>query len=681
MGSKFRQQWLPIVVLLTALFGGFASHVAAQPVLTVPAPDTSGPNQVLDFYAGGMSDSYALQVSPQGGSLAVGDYSSVGLMPWGYVTTKWPTGTVYIIFLVNVTQTDFSIGFLYLTNSSDESFLLRLFDYANDNIQLYTFQGIQHVYNRTVTASSVAIPKLQIPAVAKVTNGLSALGPQLLLGEKGGEWLNGTNVLSIYPLYNQYFTGENDYDELWALLVDGSGNYYFAIFYMPNSDDSHIIIEHQLRLNDYKKLQGVTVAATWRLGDFVNQLSVRTTVPDLTVKVDGFPFQANELGIISTGVPAGYATVELPPEIAGPNNSKFEFSNWEGFGATNPLKILMNSTVNLIANFTTEYWVSVNSPYGSPQGSGWYPSGMHVTYGVDAPLNFGNGTRRQFVQWQGDSNSTSPQSSLIVDSAKQLSAVWKTQYALTISAPGLPPNATADVLVGSQNVILHGPSPVIQWEDAYQQLTITVENQHVQAAGGNYSFSELRADNQTFAGVVVVTQPINVWLMYAATEESAPAPIINISSNPPAAPPVYGSLLSFSTYALLLGRDIPTLKPMITFTASLAKLGYLLVGILVPGGPPIAGYLLGSLFIGLIYVLPVSALVLLYRAGKTKRKPSLRNLTPLAVIWAIALALILLSSTITGLQGLVTTLQILLMIATMLLFPLAIAFRMAKLAA
>jgi heme/copper-type cytochrome/quinol oxidase subunit 2 len=120
---------------------------------------------------------------------------------------------------------------------------------------------------------------------------------------------------------------------------------------------------------------------------------------------------------------------------------------------------------------------------------------------------------------------------------------------------------------------------------------------------------------------------------------------------------------------------------MMSFTASLAKLGYLLAAILLPGGPPIAGYLLASLFIGLIYVLPISALILLYRAGKTRQGPNLQTLIPLAIVWAITLALILLSPNIAGLQGLLGTLQILLMIATMLLFPLAIAFRMAKLAA
>jgi hypothetical protein len=452
---------------------------------------------------------------------------------------------------------------------------------------------------------------------------------------------------------------------------------------MPNNDNSHIIIEHQLRLNDYMPLKGVTVDARWVLGSLVTGIRVRTAIPNLTVKVDGFPFQTDEYGTLATSVPSGYATISVPSEVAGPNDSKFEFSSWNRYGTANPLKILMNSTVNLIANYTTEYWVSVNSSYGSPQGSGWYASGTNAKFGVDSPLVYGNGTRRLFVQWRGDSNSTSPQSLLIVDSAKQLTADWKTQYALTISAPGLPSNATSEVLVGNQNVTLQGATPVTQWEDADQQVTITVENQLVQVRNGDYSFSELRADNQTFGGVVVVTQPITIWLMYAATHNGAPAAAISESSNGPVArhSPDYGSLLLFSTYALLVWRDIPLLTPMMSFTASLAKLGYLLAAILLPGGPPIDGYLLASLFIGLIYVLPISALILLYRAGKTRQRPNLQTLIPLAIVWTITLALILLSPNIAGLQGLLGTLQILLMIATMLLFPLAIAFRMAKLAA
>ncbi|HXX72735.1 MAG TPA: hypothetical protein VEI80_03500, partial [Candidatus Acidoferrales bacterium] len=81
---------LPLIVLIVTLM----PHVAAQPLLTVPAPAPHGPKQILDFYAGGISDSYTLQVSPQGGTLSESSYVSMYLMPWGYVSTHWTTGTV-----------------------------------------------------------------------------------------------------------------------------------------------------------------------------------------------------------------------------------------------------------------------------------------------------------------------------------------------------------------------------------------------------------------------------------------------------------------------------------------------------------------------------------------------------------------------------------------------------------
>jgi hypothetical protein len=682
MGVGIPKFWISLVLAATLLVS-ILPYVGAQTFLTIPQPNVSGQNQILDFYAGGTSDGYTLRVSPQGGTLTVNDYLSMGLMPWGYVTTQWPTGKIYIFFLVNVTETNFRIGFLYLDNSSSDAFILRWYDYATNNVQVWTFQGRQQVYNRTVAASSVALPKLQIPAVAKVTNGLSALGPQFYLTSTSGKWLNGTTILSIYPLYNQYFTGSNDYNEVWSLLVDSLGNYYFAILYMPNSDASHVIIEHQVRLNDYLRLNGITVDAKWKLGDFVNQVTVRTGVPNLMVKVDGFPFQANQNGVLSTSVPGGTLTLEVPSEISGSDNTKLTFSNWGEFGNTNPLRVVMNSTLDITAKYNKQYFVTVDSPYGTAQGSGWYVGGTNATFSVNNPLDFGNGTRRIFLQWKGDSDSTSPQAWLIVNSAIQVTAEWQTQYTMTISAPGLPANASTNVLVGDQRITLTGPAPVTEWVDANQQLAITVQNQRVQAPTGNYSFSELRADNQTFAGIVDVTEPITIWLMYSASPSSAPAIGLKSPTNEPrteatASADIAATVLGNS---LMAGKNIPLITPMISLTATLATFGYLLAAFIVPGGLPIAGYLLGSLFIGLIYVLPVSVVALFYRSAKTKRQPSLRTLTPLAIIWTILLALILLSSSIATLQSLVATLQILLMLTTMLLFPLVIAFRMAKLAA
>ena len=96
---------------------------------------------------------------------------------------------------------------------------------------------------------------------------------------------------------------------------------------MKNGDSSHVIIEHVLRLNDYRKLDGMTVNAKWVKGDFANQVTVRTKMPNFTVKIDGFPFQTNLNGVASTGVPYGMATVEVPNEIIDSPTSKLKFIN------------------------------------------------------------------------------------------------------------------------------------------------------------------------------------------------------------------------------------------------------------------------------------------------------------------------------------------------------------------
>ena len=336
---KFRG--LALSMIFAALLASSVTAAGAQTAfVTIPLPHDSVSNQMIDFYAGGSSEGYTLRISPKGGTLSINDYVAMGLMPWGYVTAQWSTGREYIIFLVNVTQTNFRIGFLYLSNSTDEAFLLRLFDYSTQNVNLWTFQGAQHVYNRTVSTGSAQLPYLHIPPPATVTNDISALGPQIHLTTKGGLLLNGTTSFSIFPVMNQLFQGATQFNEVWSLLADESGNYYFAILYMQNNDPSHIIIEHQLRLNDYRRLDGRTIQARWQKASFENNVIVRTPMPNVTVNVDGFPFQTNHNGLVSVGVPTGVVTVEVPDTITDSANSKLHFAGWNKFGSSNPLSIL-----------------------------------------------------------------------------------------------------------------------------------------------------------------------------------------------------------------------------------------------------------------------------------------------------------------------------------------------------
>jgi hypothetical protein len=761
---RFRSAALGMI--FAALLAVSVTAAAAQAAfVTIPLPHDAVSNQIIDFYAGGTSDGYTLRVSPQGGTLSINDYLTIGLMPWGYATAQWSTGLEYIIFLVNVTQTNFKIGFLYLTNSTGEAFMLRLFDYSTENVNLWTFQGAQHVYNRTVSTSSVQLPTLHLPQPATITNGISALGPQLYLTTKGGLLLNGTTSLNIFPVMNQFFPNPTDYNEVWSLLADEIGNYYFAILYMRNNDTSHVIIEHQLRLNDYRKLDGRTVQARWQKGSFVSHAVVRMPMPNLTVNVDGFPFQTNNNRLVSVSVPNDIVTVEVPDAILNSTNSELHFAGWNKFGSSNPLRIRVNSTLDITAKYESDYSLVVSSAYGTPQGSGWYPQGANATFSVENEMDYGNGTRRVFEQWMGDSNSADNQAWIILNASKNVVAVWRTQYAVTLATVGLPPDARVVALVGDSLVTLNGTSPYSVWVDANGQLPISVRSTHVLDSGGNYSFQEIRVDNQTFAAVPDVAKPIDVSLVFAlAPKQSASlslqvmpslavpgiplsitgsvntvtgeptSVVISYSSGDsgwqrianvpiaqngefaytwqPKSPGNYSikaSLSNNSKYSstsqivgvrvvnsvpMVAGSDlfnqilqnglavagkVPYLGTLLKFTASLMTLGYVLTSLIIPHGPPMVAYFIGSIFVGFILVFPLSAAVVLVRAAKTKRKPSLLWLTPLLFVWLLSLALVLLSPALSPPHPLLVAAQALLVLSNVFAVPMLASFGLAKL--
>lgn len=671
-----RLRSLALSMIFAALLAGSVTAAAAQVVsVTIPQPHDSVRNQIIDFYAGGTSEGYTLRVSPQGGTLSINDYLTMSLMPWGYVTAQWTTGREYIIFLVNVTQTNFRIGFLYLTNSTDEAFILRLFDYGSENVNLWTFQGAQHVYNRTVSTSSIQLPRLQMPQPATITNDLSALGPQLYLTTKGGILLNGTTTLNILPVMNQLFQNPTDYNEVWSLLADEIGNYYFAILYMRNNDPSHVIIEHQLRLNDYRTLDGRTVGARWQKGSFENHAIVRMPMPNLTVYVDGFPFQTNNKGIVSVSIPNGIVTVQVPDAFLNSTNSELHFAGWNKFGSSNPLSIRVNSTLDVTAKYESNYPLVVSSAYGTPQGSGWYPQGANATFSVENEIDYGNGTRRVFEQWVGDSTSTANQAWIVLNGPKNVVAVWKTQYTVTIGTLGLPPDASVVALVGDSQVTLNGTSPYSLWVDANHSLPISVQS--AQILDGNYSFQEIRVGNETFAGVLDVAKPIDVSLVFTPAPKQSPSLSLHVMPSI-AASDLFNQILQSG---LAAARSVPYLGTLVGFAATLMTLGYVLASFVIPGGPPIVGYFIGSIFVGFILVFPLSAAVVLVRAARTKRRPSLLWLTPLLVIWLSSLAAVLLSPSLSLARPLLVASQFLLVLSNVFAIPMLASFRLAKLVA
>ncbi len=121
------------------------------------------------------------------------------------------------------------------------------------------------------------------------------------------------------------------------------------------------------------------------------------------------------------------------------------FISWS-IGGTNYLQsnaINMNSVTTVNANWNTQYYLTVNSPYGSPSGSGWFNAGTLANFNVTDLVSGGSGIQYEFASWTGgglDSYSgTSVNGNCIMNNPVTESASWNTQFYLTIiSSYGSP---------------------------------------------------------------------------------------------------------------------------------------------------------------------------------------------------------------------------------------------------
>ncbi|MGA1974843.1 MAG: hypothetical protein ABSG92_04340 [Conexivisphaerales archaeon] len=98
----------------------------------------------------------------------------------------------------------------------------------------------------------------------------------------------------------------------------------------------------------------------------------------------------------------------------------------------------MSNPINETANWQTQYYLTVNSSHGSPQGAGWYSSGASASFSVTTPESSGTGIRYLFSSWNGDGSGSysgsSASSSAAMNAAITETASWNTQYYLTVTS-------------------------------------------------------------------------------------------------------------------------------------------------------------------------------------------------------------------------------------------------------
>jgi hypothetical protein len=119
--------------------------------------------------------------------------------------------------------------------------------------------------------------------------------------------------------------------------------------------------------------------------------------------------------------------------------SRMVFVGWHGATTStlNTVALIMDSPKSLTATWKTQYYLIVETKRGTAAGEGWYDADSTAEFSVpsEVPMEapFGTfGGRYFFSGWSGDSKSSTPRATVLMDKAHTVVADWSSDYMVTI---------------------------------------------------------------------------------------------------------------------------------------------------------------------------------------------------------------------------------------------------------
>jgi hypothetical protein len=126
--------------------------------------------------------------------------------------------------------------------------------------------------------------------------------------------------------------------------------------------------------------------------------------------------------------------LEALSPVSGGTGIQYVYTDWSDSGAQTHNYVVPGSSATVTANYKTQYYLTVVSPYDTPGGMGWYDSGA-TAYATLATgtISLGSGVQAVFTGWSGDASGTDLTSDPItMNGPKTATANWQIQYYLDV---------------------------------------------------------------------------------------------------------------------------------------------------------------------------------------------------------------------------------------------------------
>lgn len=131
-----------------------------------------------------------------------------------------------------------------------------------------------------------------------------------------------------------------------------------------------------------------------------------------------------DLPISFIWIPGSTHNLNIPSLVPGGEGIRYIFTSWNDGNTLTSRTISQGGAYT--ANYEKQYYLTIKSDYGKPEGEDWYSSGSMATISVTSPA--GAIIRQVFIGWSGDYSGTTASASLIMDGPKTVTANWRTDY-------------------------------------------------------------------------------------------------------------------------------------------------------------------------------------------------------------------------------------------------------------
>jgi len=220
--------------------------------------------------------------------------------------------------------------------------------------------------------------------------------------------------ISLYDPYRKKVADSAHSSTNWELIVcqaDTMGTYELEIYGYSIQTASSVFYSGEYTVTPI---------------EYENTFDVIPRVASMTI--DGTTYSTSQLPVAHDWVVGSSHSFSVNSIVPGQTGVQYVFTDWSDGSTSTSRTITVSGSANYIAQYKTQYYLTVESDHGDPQGQRWYDEGSTAVFSVTSPVSAGLGVKYVFDHWEGDVSASTPSTEIPMRAPHTVRAVWRTDY-------------------------------------------------------------------------------------------------------------------------------------------------------------------------------------------------------------------------------------------------------------